>query len=412
MNYELFLAKRFTASKRYKSSVSSPIIKIAIAAIAIGIVMMLVSVATGIGLQHKIRDKVAVFKGHIQITSFDNNNSETTQNPIVNSKEFHQSLGKIQGIKHVQSYACKAGIIRTEKDFEGVVFKGVGTGYDWTSIEEYLIAGKLPKINPDQISSEVFISETISNRLNLHVGDKFDTYFIKENPNSIPNRRILTVSGVYNSGFEDFDKSFILGDLKQVQKLNKWKSGEVGGFEIILDDFEQLQQKGELIYEEIASDLNSRTIFELFPSIFEWLRLFDTNISIIIGIMILVAGINMITALLVLILERTQTIGILKALGSSNWGIRKIFLYNASYLILRGLFWGNTIGLSLLLLQSYFGIVTLDPTIYYVSEAPVYISLWHVVLLNIGTLVLCLVMLLIPSYIITKISPAKAVKFE
>ena len=411
LNYELFLAKRFTASKKHKSSISSPIIKIAITAISLGVLLMLVTVATGVGLQQKIREKISVFKGHIQITSYDNNNSETTQNSISKKQDFYPDFSRFEGVNKVQVFASKAGIIRTAKNFEGVVLKGVDLDYDWSGISEYLIDGRFPLI-AKETTNEVVISKIISDRLGLEVNDTFDMYFIKDRPNQLPNRRIFTVSGIYNSGFKDFDESFVLGDIKHVQKLNKWKSDQVGGFEVFVDDFSKIRETGIAVYSEIDSMLNSQTLLELFPAIFEWLKLFDTNIAIIIGIMILVAGINMITALLVLILERTQTIGILKALGSTNWSIRKLFLYNASYLIVRGLFFGNVIGLSLLFLQKHFNIIKLNPETYYVSSAPVYINFWHVVGLNLGTLLLCLLMLLIPSYIITKISPAKAVKFE
>jgi len=372
---------------------------------------MLVTVATGVGLQDRIREKVSVFKGHIQITNYDNNTSETTQNPISKNQEFYPDFSSLKGVSNVQPFATKAGVIRTEKDFEGVVLKGVTPDYDWSGIQEYLIEGRLPVI-ADKVNNEVLVSKIISDRLGIFIGDKFDMYFIKENSVRLPNRRVFVVTGVYNSGFKDFDESFILGDLKQIQKLNKWSDSQVGGFEVFVEDFSKINETGIEIYKQIDPMLNSMTLIELFPAIFEWLKLFDTNIAIIIGIMILVAGINMITALLVLILERTQTIGILKALGSSNWSIRKMFLYNASYLIFRGLAIGNIVGLSLLLLQKYYAIIQLDPETYYVSSAPVSIHIWHVLSLNLGTLVLCLLMLLIPSYIITKISPAKAVKFE
>ena len=411
MNYELFLAKRFTASKKHKSSISSPIIKIAITAISIGILLMLITVSTGVGLQNRIREKISVFKGHIQITNYDNNTSETTQNPIAKSQAFYPDYSVLKGVNKVQPFASKAGVIRTEKDFEGVVLKGVDENYDWSGIEEYLIDGEIPNIDEANIGKEVLISKILSDRLGLKVSDTFDMYFIKENSNRFPNRRIFTVTGIYNSGFKDFDESFILGDLKQIQKLNKWTANQVGGFEVFVDDFSTITETGLAVYKEIDPMLNSQTLLELFPAIFDWLKLFDTNIAVIIAIMILVAGINMITALLVLILERTQTIGILKSLGSTNWSIRKMFLYNASYLILRGLLIGNVLGLGLLLIQKYYAVIQLNPETYYVSSAPVSINVWHVFALNAGTLVLCLVMLLVPSYIITKISPAKAVKF-
>ena len=372
---------------------------------------MLITVSTGVGLQERIRQKISIFKGHIQITSYDNNTSETTQNPISTNQDFYPDYSGLKGVRNVQPYATKAGVIRTEKDFEGVVLKGVTARYAWSGVREYLIDGRLPSISLET-SNEVLVSKILSNRLEIQVGDKFDMYFIKQNSSRLPNRRVFIVSGIYNSGFKDFDESFIFGDIKHIQKLNKWSETQVGGFEVFVNDFSKINETGLEIYKQIDPMLNSLTLIELFPAIFEWLKLFDTNIAVIIGIMILVAGINMITALLVLILERTNTIGILKALGSTNWSIRKMFLYNASYIIFRGLLIGNTVGLVLLLIQKYFAVIQLDPETYYVSSAPVSINIWHVLVLNAGTLVLCLIMLLVPSYIITKISPAKAVKFS
>ncbi len=411
MNYELFLARRFRTTKKDKSSISSPIIKIAITAISLGMVMMLVTVATGIGLKHKIREKLSLFNGHVSIVNYDNNTSETSQFPISKQQDFYPDFNKVSGVTKVQAYAIKAGLIRTEKDFEGIVLKGVDHEYDWSKLEEYIVEGQLPNIDSIARTSEVLISKIISERLSIQLGDKFDTYFIKDSPNKLPNRRVFRVCGIYNTGFNDFDKSYILGDLKHIQKLNKWKSDQIGGFEVFLENFDQIDALGAAIYDEIDTTLNSKTILELYPAIFEWLQLFDKNITIIIGIMILVAGINMITALLVLILERTQTIGILKSMGANNWSIRKVFLYNASYIIFKGLCIGNLIGIVLLLLQKYFELVQLDPETYYVSTAPVVINLWHVLFLNMGTLLLCLLMLLIPSVIITKINPSKSIKF-
>ncbi|OIQ39134.1 MAG: transmembrane permease [Bacteroidetes bacterium MedPE-SWsnd-G1] len=411
MNYELFIAKRLTKSAKHKSSISSPIIKIAIVAISLGIIIMMIAIATGIGLQDKIRDKVAGFNGHVQITNFDNNNSEITLVPVSAEQSFYPDFNLVDGIRHIQAYATKPAIIKTETDFEGVVVKGVGQEYDWQFLQEYLIAGALPVFS-DEFSEDVLLSEHISNRLQFKVGDEFNTFFLKEDISKPPSVRKFKVVGIYNSGMQEFDESVVFADLKQIQRLNKWKTNEVGGFEIFVNDFNMIRFKGDQIYAETPSELNTTTILSKYPGIFEWIKLFDNNIALIIIIMILVAGINMITALLVLILERTQMIGILKSLGSTNWSVRKLFLYNASYIILRGLFWGNLIGISLLLIQQYFGVITLDPDTYYVREAPVFISVGYIALLNIGTLLLCLLMLLIPSYIITKISPVKAIKFD
>ncbi len=410
MNFEYFIAKRLIKGTAYKSSISAPIIKIAITAIAIGVIMMLITIATGIGLQQKIREKVAAFNGHVLIVNYDNNNSVESLVPITTTnQEFYPDFKGVDGVKHIQGVASKGGVIRTENDFEGVIVKGVGKDYDWKYFEEYLIAGRLPDFE-NKLNNEILLSQHLANRLGLKVGDKANTYFRKNTTRF--NIRSFKIVGLYNSRFEEFDKAYLFADIRHIQKLNKWNKDEVGNFEIFLDDFSKIEEKGTEIYENLPPDLDSQTIIFKYRSIFEWLKLFDFNIIGIIGVIILVAGINMITALLVLILERTPMIGILKALGSSDWSIRKIFLYNAGYLISVGLFWGNLIGIGLLMLQKNFGIIGLNPVTYYVNTAPVYINVGYIILLNIGTLVLCLVMLLIPSYIITRISPVKAIRFD
>jgi lipoprotein-releasing system permease protein len=410
LNYELFIAKRIITGKKYKNSISSPIIKIAITAIALGIIIMLIAVATGSGLQYKIRDKMAGFKGHIQIVNYDNNNSEVSTTPIKKNQDFYPKFKNISGIKNVQVFANKGGILRTETDFEGVIFKGVSSDYDWSFFKEYLLEGTVPNFNQARTRA-VLLSETIVNRLHLKLNDTILATFLKTSNSTLPSNKKYVITGIYNSGFAQFDKSVMIGDIREVQKLNKWNENEVGGFEVLLDDFDEIDVKGDEIYREIASTLNKKTILESYPNVFEWIKLFDNNVWFIIAIMIVIAGINMITALLVLILERVQMIGILKALGSYNTSIRKIFLYNASYLILKGLFWGNIIGLSIIGVQYFFKVITLNPETYYVTTMPVYISFTAVLLLNIGTLFLCFLMLIIPSYIITKIEPSKSIKF-
>jgi len=412
LNYELFIAKRLIAAKQHKSSISSPIIKIAIVAISLGIIIMMIAIATGVGLQEKIREKISGFNGHIQITNFDNNNSQITLVPISKEQDFYPNFTSVDGIKHIQVYATKAGIIRTNTDFEGVVVKGVGSDYDWSFFKEYLVAGKIPNYQQKKRSKDVLLSQYIADRMGFKVGDEFNTFFLKEDTNKPPSVRVYKLAGIYNSGFQEFDASVMMVDIKQVQHLNRWEEDQIGGFEIFVTNFDEIAAKGDQIYKEIPPELNAQTIVYKFAGIFEWIKLFDNNMLLIIVIMVLVAGINMITALLVLILERTQMIGVLKALGASNWSIRKIFLYNASHLIFRGLLWGNLIGLSILLSQKYFGFISLDPETYYVKVAPVYINVSYILLLNLGTLLLCLLMLLIPSWIITKISPVKAIKFD
>lgn len=411
MNLEHFIAKRLIAAKGRKSSISAPIIKIAIAAIAIGMVMMIVSVATGIGLQQKIREKVSAFNGHIIIQNYDDNQSQGSVTPISTKQDFYPTFKTVTGISHIQAVASKAGIIRTEKTFEGIVFKGVGADYEWSNIKEYLVSGKLPDVSHN-LNAQVMISQFLSGRLDLKVGDKFNTFFMKDDGNRLPNLRVFEVVGIYNSGFQEFDSAYIIGDIRHVQRINKWSPDQVGSFEVFVDDFNNIKAKGEEVYEQTSSTLDTQTIAEKFYYIFEWLQLFDFNIIVILMVMIVVATINMIVALLVLILERTQMIGILKALGSSNWSVRKIFLYNAFYLIVRGLFWGNAVGIGLVLIQQYFGVVKLNPESYYVNVAPVHLDWMYLLLLNVGTAFVCLLVLLVPSYIITKISPVKAIRFE
>lgn len=410
MNFELFIAKRIIGSKTYKSSVSAPIIKIGIAAIAIGIIVMLIAIATGLGLQQKIRDKVVAFNGHIIIDNYDTNVSDESQVPLSLEQDFYPEFNTVEGISHIQGTANKFTVIRTTSDFEGVVIKGVGKDYKWNYFEEFLVEGRLPDFTK-ALNNEILISKHLANRLGFGVGDSFQTLFT-ENLERLPKIRKFTIVGVFNSGFQELDEKFCIADIRHIQRLNKWKSDQVGAFEVFIDDFSKIEEKGEAIYREIPSLMKSTTVTRKYSTVFDWIKIFDSNTYGIIAIMILVAGINMITALLVLILERTQMIGILKALGTANWSVRKVFLYNASYLIGLGLYWGNSIGLGLLFAQKYLKLFPLNPDTYYVSEAPVYISWDYILILNIGTFVVCLLMLLIPSVIISKISPVKAIRFD
>ena len=411
MNFEFFIARRIIAAKDYKSSISAPIIKIAITAIALGLIMMLISIGTGVGLQKKIREKVSAFNGDIMITNFDTNFSDDSQIPISKNQDFYPEFTITEGVRHIQITASKSGVIRTETDFEGIVVKGVGGDYDWQYFEDYLVEGRLPDFK-NELNDDIMLSSYLANRLNLKLGETVRTFFLdKESKNNFRSRG-FTIVGIYNSGFQQFDEQFLLADIRHIQRLNRWTEDQIGGFELFVTDFDNLETIGNAVYSETGSTLDTQTIRNKYYAIFEWLDLFDFNIALIIGIMILVAGINMITALLVLILERTQMIGILKALGSSDWSVRKVFLYNAMYLIGVGLFWGNLIGIGLLLIQKYFKLFPLNPDTYYVSEAPVYIDLGYILLLNAGTFALCLCMLLVPSFIIAKISPVKAIRFE
>ena len=412
MNYEFFIAKRIIGSKSYKSSVSAPIIKIGITAIAVGIIVMLIAIATGIGLQKKVREKVIAFNGHLTINNYDSNISNESEFPVSTTQNFYPNFNTIEGVKHIQAVATKFGVIRTETDFEGTVLKGVGQDYNWSYLEDFLVEGNLPDYS-NELHNEVLISSYLSNRLSFKVGDSFQMVFGKENIDEIPFIRQFNIVGVFNSGFQDIDKTFMLGDIRHVQRLNKWEKNQIGNFEVFINDYSKLNDMDAKIRAATPSNLNTQTIEEKYYTTFEWIKIFDNNTYGIIAIMIIVAGINMITALLVLILERTQMIGVLKALGSSNWSIRKIFLYNATYLICLGLFWGNIIGLGLLFIQKQFSLLKFpDPEQYYVSIIPVHIGLDYIILLNIGTFIACFLMLMIPSIIITKISPIKAIRFE
>ena len=411
MNFEFFIAKRLISAQSYKSSVSAPIIKIGVLAIAISTIVMLFAVAISVGLQQKIRDKAVAFNGHITISNFDTNLSEGAQAPIKKTQLFYPEFKELAGIIHVQAVAQKFGIIRTETDFEGLFLKGVGIDYNWQYFKEFLIQGTLPNYS-ESYSDEVLISEHLAKRLLFKLGDTFQMYFLKSDSSSPPSIRKFKIVGIFNSGFEELDQTFLIGDLNHVQRLNRWSKDQVGQFEVFIQDYEDLEAKGLEVYAETPSTLNAQTVKQKYPVIFDWIAIFDKNTYGIIAMMILVGVINMITALLVLILERTQMIGILKALGSRSWSIQKVFIYTASYLAITGLILGNGIGLLLLFIQKYLSPITLNPSVYYVSKAPVDINLWTILCLNLFTFTICVLVLIIPSYLIAKIAPVKAIKFD
>lgn len=428
MNFELFITKRILFNNAHKDTISSPIVKISIAAIALGVLMMLIAVGTGRGLREKIQEKIASLNGHIQIMNYDTNRSEVSVVPISKEQPFYPNweayfreeldkiptsfLEKSLEITHIQPIITKGGIIRTEKTFEGIIAKGVDANFRWEAMKSYLVVGKLPDFTSEEVSDEVLISSYLANRLSLKVGDTCQTLFVKEDGSKIPNQRLFKVAGIYNSGFQQFDASFILVDMRHLQRMNKWNEAQVGMFEVFVNNFDKMNEMNKAIYSQIDYNLDAQTIAQKYQTIFDWFHTFNLNILIIISIMILVGGVNMITALLVLILERTPMIGILKALGAKNWSIQQVFLYNAGYLIGLGLLFGNVIGLGLLFIQKYFSVLKLNPSVYYVSEVAVAINFWEILALNVGVFILCLLMLLLPSYIVTKISPVKAIKFD
>ncbi|GET45913.1 ABC transporter permease [Capnocytophaga felis] len=384
----------------------------AIVAIAVGVMMMLIAIATGMGLQRKIREKIVAFQGHIQIYNYDNNASQVSIKPISVHQDFYPKFSNIPEITHIQAVATKGGIVRTENSYEAILAKGVGKDYDWELMKEFIKEGRTPDFNAEEISNEILISEYFANRLQLKLGDNCHAIFLRDESSQMPNQRNFKIVGIYNSGFQEFDAAYIFTDIRQIQRINQWKPDEVGSFEVFIDDFDKIEEVGAKVYGQTVSHLDSQTIIQKYPFIFEWLGMFDFNIYLIIGIMIVVGGFNMITAILVLILEKTPMIGILKSLGATDKSIQGIFLYNATYIISLGLFWGNILGLLLLFLQQKYSLLKLDPDTYYVTEVPIYISPLIILLLNIGVLLLCLVILLLPTYVITKISPTKSMKFS
>ena len=407
MNFELFITKRIIKSNTPNSKGTRPIINIATASISLGIAVMILSLAIVTGFQNQIRNKVIGFGSHIQITSYDINNS-VESSPISKQQQFYPHLDTVQGVKHIQYYATKAGILRTENDIHGVVLKGVGTDFDWSFFNQKMIEGRAIQLSDSVKSNGIIISKAIAQQLKLKVGDKATAHFVQDPPRV----RRFTINGIYESGMEKFDNSIILVDIQHIQKLNNWTKDQVSGFEVILDNYAELENMDEIIFNHIGYELRTSKITERNQEIFNWLKLLDKNVYIILVLMILVAGINMISALLILILERTNMIGMLKALGAEDWSVRKIFLYNAAYLVGKGLLLGNILGVGLCLLQQQFSLIKLPQESYYIDVVPIKLDLFNTLLINFGTFSLCLVMLLIPSYIVTKITPVKSIKFN
>ena len=406
MNVEYFIAKRLFTAKEENNSYTKPILRIAILAIALSVAIMLLSVMVVTGFKNDISDKIIGFGSHITISSFSDNQSYETE-PIQISDSLYNSILENSEVKHISTFATKAGIIKTNNEILGVVLKGVSSNYDWTFFNNNLIAGKCFNINDSIKTNNVLISENSANSLQLGVGDDLFMYFVQDPPRV----RKFQISGIYNTALSDFDKLYVMGDIKHIQSLNSWEKNLIGGVELILNDFNNLDLVTQSIYEKIPYNLNASSIKEKTPQIFDWLDLQDINVRVILILMLIVGGINMITALLILILERTKMIGILKALGANNWSVRRVFLYSALHLILKGLFWGNSIALGFAFLQNKFSIISLDPNIYYMNTVPVNFDFLTVILLNLGTISVCYLILVIPSVIIAKITPIKAIRF-
>ena len=413
MNLELFIARKIHFSKEGNRQVTPPAVRIAIVGVALGLAVMILSVAIVIGFKKEVRNKVIGFGSHIQITNFDNNSSYETM-PIAVSDSLLQAL-RAPGIKHIEGYATKMGILKTDSDFQGVVLKGIDTDYDWSFFRNNLKEGELLTIDPKKTSTDVIISRYLSDLLGLKLGDSILTYFVQEDVRA----RKFNIVGIYETGFMDYDKLFVLADIKQIRRLNGWEKDEVSGLELLVDDYDKLDQIAEDLYFNLVEKQDrhgntyfTRSIKEMNPMIFNWLDVLDVNVVVILILIFAVAGFTMISGLLIIILERTNMIGILKALGENNVSIRKIFLYISFFLIGKGMLWGNVVGIAICLIQSHFRIIKLDPSIYYLDAVPIDLSIVSLILLNIGTLCASILMMLGPSYLITKIDPAKSIRFE
>ena len=397
--------------KHYKSSVSARIIKIAILAVAMGMAMILIAVATGKGLQKEIKNKTAVFNGHLVVSPFENSESQVSIIPFLDTPELRANIESETEVIHVQRVAIKAGLLKTDSSFEGVVFKGVDADYEWENLNTFLVEGRFPDLG-EKVSNEVVVSKVIAQRLSLEIGDDVSAYFQNSLNQKLPNIRKFKIVGFFLSGFPDFDQTFVLGDIKHVQRINKWKENQIGAYEVFLKDLDEVSSVGSTIYKKLPSDLDVVELTKQYATIFQWISLFDFNILIIITVMIIVGVINMSTALLVLILERSQMIGLLKTLGARNKLIQKIFLFNGIVIMSQGLLWGNFIGLLFYFSQRYGKWIRLDPETYYVNVAPVSLGVLDFLVLNLGVLGISAVLLWIPSLIISGISPARVLRFR
>lgn len=377
---------------------------------------MIISVAILIGFKEQVREKVIGFGSHFQVVNFDSNFSFETQAIEIDSTLIKKYLS-IPHVKHIQQYATKPGIIKTDSEIHGMVLKGVSKNFDWSFFNKNIVAGSVPSLNQSGKSNEVIISEKVSLLLKLKTGDPFYCYFYNQGE-SAPRSRKFTISGIYRTSFEEFDQIYVLGDLQNVQGLNNWNENQISGYELMIDDFEQLDQVFDVLRDVTLNSATDNSMLKVYSIItrysmlFEWLSVLDMNVWVLLALMIGVAGINMISGLLIIILERTRMIGILKALGFPNISVRKVFLYLTVFLSTKGLLWGNLIGIGICALQYFTGIFKLDPASYYLDTVPIAMNFLYILLLNIGTLLAILAMILIPSFFISRITPVEAISVE
>ena len=414
MNLPYFIAQRLIKGRREGTSFSRPINLIAVVGISVGLAVMILAVSVLTGFKQQIREKVVGFGSHIQIMNFDSNISFETA-PISTNQDFVSKIKNLPGIKHIEVFATKAGIIKTEENIQGVVLKGIGPDFDWSYFNSCMTDGSVFKVTDTATTNNVIISKKISEMLNLKTGDSFVMHFI-QNP---PRMRKFTISGIYETSLEEFDKIYIFCDIGHIRKLNGWTDDQISGFEIFISDFNQLEDMTQAVRDSIGYKITGdetkvkvTNIRTKYPQIFDWLNFQDMNVAIIIILMLVVAGFNMISGLLILILEKTNMIGILKALGSQDKTIRRVFLIQAAYLIGKGLFWGNIIGIGLALLQLKTGLLSLDPSSYYIKTVQVNLNVVHILLLNAGTMAVIVLMLLVPSQLVSRITPVKAIRYD
>ena len=415
MNFPLFIARRIYSDKGDRRKVSRPAIHIATVGVAIGLAVMILTVSVVLGFKHTIRDKVIGFGSHIQVCNF--LAMQTTDSyPICIDDSTLNALRHIDGISHAERYATAQGILKTETDFLGIAFKGVAEEYNWDFIRQNLVSGEIPKFSDKSASNKILVSTNTASTLHLKVGDRIYGYFVSDT--GVRARR-FTVSGIYETNMSQFDNSLCFTDLYTTRKVNGWEEGQCSGAELRVSDFSRLEATATGVVKKVNRKTDrygdvmiSQTIYEAYPQIFSWLSLLDINVWIILVLMICVAGFTMISGLLIIILERTQMIGTLKALGAKNSSIRHTFLWFAVFVIGRGVVFGNLAAIALIVLQKTTGIVSLDPATYYVSEAPMEVNVPAFVVLNVVTVAVSILILIAPSYLISHIHPAKSMRYE
>lgn len=415
MNLPLFIARRINGSEGQRREVSRPAIRIATIGVAIGLAVMIITVSVVFGFKHTIRDKVVGFGSHIQVENYMAQQLSAPV-PISISDSLMKVMKQLPGIRHAERYALTQGILKTDDDFLGVAFKGVGSDYDTTFLSEHIVEGKMPKFSDGQSKYPLLISRMMADKLQLKAGEKVYAYFIG---NDDVRARKFTITGIYETNMTQFDQSLCFTDYNVPIRLNGWEPDQCSGAELLVDDFDQLEQVAEEVVAKVnrqtdkyGAIITSQTIREAHPHVFQWLELLDINVWIILALMICVAGFTMISGLLIIILERTQMIGILKALGMRNSTVRHTFLWFAAFIIGRGMLVGDIIGIGLVVLQQQTGFIHLDPASYYVDTAPMELNIPIIVLLNVVTLLVSLFVLIAPSFLISHIHPARSMRYE